>query len=413
MISRRALSEKLGRWVFALIFIGTHVTFLPMHLTGLMGMPRRVYTYPDNLGWDAFNLTSTIGAFLIAGGVLILIVDLIRNFRFDADRSAGNIWKAGTLEWLPSGLYSNRSIPVVTSRYPLWDQPQLAKDVEEGRYFLPNSATGERETIVTSPQLAEPQYLQRMPGPGWPHVLSAVFTAGFFLLLTVQLYWPAVISGVAAIGAIFWWIWGLDLPMKQSQADIGAGIIVPTYASGSRSHGWWAMVTLLVVSGMIFAMLVFSYLYMWSQRPHLFPRVDDAGVFVGGLALLAAALICAVLAGVVGRNSPLLAVLASLVSAGLLASSALVDLQVWWEDGVRPQTDARGALVYAFASWQAVFAAVCVMMGLYAIARLLAGLMSRDRPMTLEAISLFLVYSAIQGAIGLAITRGFGMLSDL
>ncbi|WP_262422797.1 hypothetical protein [Brevundimonas denitrificans] len=69
------------------------------------------------------------------------------------------------LEWLPSGLYSTRSIPVVKSLYPLWDNPELMREVKEGRYFLPGTATGERETLITSPLNAEPQYVARMPTP--------------------------------------------------------------------------------------------------------------------------------------------------------------------------------------------------------------------------------------------------------
>ena len=410
MISRRRLSERVGKWVFALTFIGTHVTFFPMHLTGLMGMPRRVYTYPDNLGWDAFNMTSTVGAFLIGSGVLILVIDLIRNFRFSSQDSVGNIYNSGTLEWLPSGLYSNRSIPVITSRYPLWDQKNLPNDVEQGRYFLPNAPTGERETIVTSPQLAEPQYLQRMPKPGWPHVLSAVFTAGFFLLLTVQLYWPSIISGIAAIGAIFWWVWDLDTPIAQKDADIGAGIRVPTYGSGPRSHGWWAMVVLLVVCGMIFGMLVFSYLYMWSQRSHLFLPAPNTGAFLPTLALLAGACLLAGAAFVVRKRSVLLSVAATAVSVGCLTASAALDGLSWWNDGFRPQTDAYGALIYAVVSWQAVFVAVSALMGIYAVARLLTGLLVAQRPMTMEAITLFLIYTSLQGVVGVALTRGFPLL---
>jgi cytochrome c oxidase subunit I+III len=155
--SRRALSERLGRWVFGLIFVGFNVAFFPMHVTGLAGMPRRVYTYPAGLGWDTLNLVSTAGAFMIAAGVLLFLIDLARSFRMSFEENAGNIWNAGTLEWLPSGTYSNRSIPIVNSREPLWDQPNLAKDVEAGRYYLPGAPTGGRETIMTTPLDARPE----------------------------------------------------------------------------------------------------------------------------------------------------------------------------------------------------------------------------------------------------------------
>src|SRR5690606_8503928 len=229
MGSRRALSDRVGRWVFWLTFTGVHVSFLPMHLTGLMGMPRRVYTYLPARGWDLPNLISTVGAFLIALGVALFILDLIRNFRFTTGQDAGNVHGGGTLEWLPAGLYSARSIPLIRSRYPLWDDPDLARDVEAGRYFLPGVAVQGRETLVTSPLSAAPQYLQSMPGPSiWP-VMAAVFTAGFFLILTIQLYAVAVVSGVLAVLSVLRWLWETDRPMPEPTADVGAGVRVPTY----------------------------------------------------------------------------------------------------------------------------------------------------------------------------------------
>src|SRR5690606_8721898 len=124
------------------VFVGFNVAFFPMHITGLVGMPRRVYSYQAGLGWEGLNMVSTAGAFLIAVGVLVLLVDLARRFRMSAEGNAGNVWSAGTLEWLPSGNYSNRSVPRVESLYPLWDQPGLAEQVKEGAHYLPNAPTG-------------------------------------------------------------------------------------------------------------------------------------------------------------------------------------------------------------------------------------------------------------------------------
>src|SRR5690606_18454445 len=121
MTSRRALSERLGKWTFWLMFAGMQITFLPMHLTGFMGMPRRVYTYLPGRSWEITNMISTVGAFIIAAGVAVLLFDLARKFRFTVKHDAGNVYGGGTLEWLPTGLYSVRSIPVVRSRYPVWD----------------------------------------------------------------------------------------------------------------------------------------------------------------------------------------------------------------------------------------------------------------------------------------------------
>ena len=189
--------------------------------------------------------------------------------------TAGNVWNAGTLEWLPNDIYGPRSIPLVTSREPLWDQPDLSSDVEAGRYYLPGTATGRRETIVTSPIEATPQYLLRLPGPGWTPFLAAVFTAAFFLLLTVKL----VTLALALRRARDRRDPGLDVGERSEAArprvEIGGGIKLPTYATGPLSHSWWAMVVLLLVAGSLYLAYVFSYLYLWTVSPQVWPRPEQ------------------------------------------------------------------------------------------------------------------------------------------
>ena len=85
--SGRMLSESLGRWNFWTMFIGFNLAFLPMHLTGLLGMPRRIYTYPDGLGWDWLNLATSCGSFLFAIGVALLAVNVMASLRRGARRS--------------------------------------------------------------------------------------------------------------------------------------------------------------------------------------------------------------------------------------------------------------------------------------------------------------------------------------
>ena len=200
-----------------------------MHVTGLAGMPRRVYTYSADLGWDTLNLVSTVGAFMIAAGVALFLIDLARNFRFAIDHHAGNVWNAGTLEWLPTGRYAVRSIPKVTSREPLWDQPALAEEVEAGGYFLPGAPTGGPETIVGSALGARPQYLLQLTGASWMPIGAAAFTAAFFLLLTLKQVLPAGVCGAIAFAMIVRWMWDTDPGASHPPVDIGDGIRIPVY----------------------------------------------------------------------------------------------------------------------------------------------------------------------------------------
>jgi cytochrome c oxidase subunit I len=119
----KLLSEKLGVWNFWLVFIGLNLTFFPMHMLGLLGMPRRQWTYHEGLGWTVYNFIETIGAFIIALGVLIFIINLVVSFRSGA-RAGADPWDAWTLEWAtasPPPEYNFVKTPVVRSRRPLGD----------------------------------------------------------------------------------------------------------------------------------------------------------------------------------------------------------------------------------------------------------------------------------------------------
>jgi cytochrome c oxidase subunit I+III len=410
MISRRPLSERLGRWVFGLTFGGFQIAFWPMHVAGLMGMPRRVYTYLPGSDLAAVNLVSTLGAYLVGAGVLLLVVDLARNFRFAADGNAGNVWGAGTLEWLPTALYSTRSIPVVRSREPLWDDPQLAADVEAGRYLLPGSATGYRETLITSPLRAEPQYLQIMPGPSvWP-LLAAVFTAGFFVLLTIEAAAIAVTSGVLAVACTLRWLWETDRPVAAKRVDVGAGIVLPTYVTGPSSHGWWALVILLVVVAMVWAMTVFSWFFLHGVQPGFWrpwPGADRAFVLVAGYAA-AAGLAFGARRLLAREANPLWSAPSTLLlAAGVLVGAYAWDALDWRAAALDPQLTAQAALVAAFQVQAGLLVAVAALMALYVAARTSRGLVTRPRSNTVDLAVLFLAYAATQAAASALLVRLF------
>jgi cytochrome c oxidase subunit I len=119
----RLLSERLGKWHFWLFFIGFHVTFDTMHIPGILGMPRRIYTYEADRGWATLNLICTIGAAFQIAGILIWLFNVLRSLR--KGTPAGNDpWDAWTLEWSttsPPPEYNFAEIPAVRSRRPLWD----------------------------------------------------------------------------------------------------------------------------------------------------------------------------------------------------------------------------------------------------------------------------------------------------
>ena len=172
--SRRALSERLGKLGFWLMFIGFNVAFFPMHITGLLGMPRRVYTYPAELGWDALNLISTRRRLHVRGrraGVPLSISsrNCVRPSPEPAPAMSGAPARSNGC---PTTSTARAAFRASTSREPLWDQPGLTRTSRPAATIC-RTATGWRETIVTSPIEAAPQYLLRLAGPGWTPLLAA------------------------------------------------------------------------------------------------------------------------------------------------------------------------------------------------------------------------------------------------
>jgi cytochrome c oxidase subunit 1/cytochrome c oxidase subunit I+III len=206
----RLLDERLGRWNFWTMFIGFNLGFFPMHISGLLGMPRRVYTYADGMGWDWLNLITTFGSFVFAVGVLLLIINVVASRRRRAP-AGDNPWDAPTLEWSvpsPPPPYNFAVIPTVGSRHPLWEgrlPPQQgdSKSYVEGGMALDHG----RETVGTTPLDAEPRIILKMPKDSFAPVLLSLSLTAFFAGLGLHIWWLAIAGLVCAGIDIIGWLW--------------------------------------------------------------------------------------------------------------------------------------------------------------------------------------------------------------
>jgi len=421
LMAARKLSDRLGRWVFWLMFLGFNIAFLPMHFSGLRGMPRRIFTYPGGMGLDWLNLVSSMGAAIFASGVLLFAWDSLWGWRRRAVPPR-NPWGAGTLEWLnplPGPSYGVRSVPEITSRYPLWDDPEVMRRVDEGREFLPDAEEGLRETLVTSVLDAKPIQCLRVPGNSFLPMLAALLTGAVFILTTFHLYWTGLAFGVAALFAILAWLWtGTSLIPEKAEKDVGKGTRLPLYSSGPHSVGWWAMFITMTGDMTAFASLVFAYFYYWTILP-VFPPLDAAGVPLGpGLFWPALAFAASMTAwglmlwarrcNTAGRPGGLR--LALLLSALFAAGSAAAMLMGPWKAGLDPESHSYPATVWVLLIWAAVHYGVGIIMQFYALARSLAGKLTREHDIDIRNIMLYWHFAAITGHVTLATVALFPLV---
>ncbi len=197
----RMPSRRLGVWAFGLLFAGFNLTFFPMHVLGLRGMPRRTYTYPADMGWDGLNLAATAGAVLMAAAVVVMLVNAVRSRR-SGRPAPDNPWNAETLEWAtssPPPPHNFDALPVVASRDPLWELPSEPHRVTGLREDCP-------EILVTHPVDAEPSHREELPKPSiWPLVVAIAVTVGF--IGSIFSPWWIVVGAVLAIPGSVAWYW--------------------------------------------------------------------------------------------------------------------------------------------------------------------------------------------------------------
>lgn len=210
-ITGRMMSERLGKWTFWTMFIGFNVAFFPMHITGLMGMPRRVYTYNADLGVGWLNLISTVGAFIFAIGILLLLINIWRSLRLGAP-AGNNPWDAATLEWSttsPPPVYNFATLPQVASRHPLWED--RLGETDKRSVLGDNSRDGMvldrgKETVGVTPLDAEPNVVLKMPEDSLlPFLLTLGMTILFFGLLT-KITYLMVLGGMLEVLILAIWL---------------------------------------------------------------------------------------------------------------------------------------------------------------------------------------------------------------
>lgn len=209
-LTGRMMSERLGQWSFWLIFAGFNATFFPMHILGLQGMPRRIYTYQPDLPWQGLNLFVSLSAIVLTAGFLLFFVNAIRSARF-GEVATDNPWNAPTLEWAttsPPPNYNFAMIPVVSGPQPLW-QNRDTLPVADGL------RTDRRELVVTTLAGAEPQAREASPQHSiWP--LWAAIATTIMLIWSIFSPWAVVWGAIPVAITLIGWFWPKGTPEDES-----------------------------------------------------------------------------------------------------------------------------------------------------------------------------------------------------
>jgi cytochrome c oxidase subunit I len=413
----KVLSRAYGIWSFWLTFIGFNVTFLPMHLTGLLGMPRRVFTYGAERGWDLLNLVSTVGAFIFAAGFLLFVWDCVRP-KGKQPSVKRNVWNAGTLEWagrVPADDWGLRSIPLINSRYPLWDDPKLLETIDSGKGLLADAKEGRRESLVTSVLDAKPVQVLRVGTPTWLPMLAAIGLGGTFIFPVWKLWWPTLGSGVFFLAVTLYWLWTgtAEIPEKQTK-DIGDSSRVPLYVAGPRSTGWWAMFITMTGDLTAFLAVLFGYFFFWTVHPAFPPQgIEGPGwqwpLVAGVLVLLTWG---ATLGGRLANAAGRVVLSRGLLVAGLVGAvlAGLALMAGPWTTGLDPTAHSYPAIVWGLVVWIVLHLGAGMIMQAYALARSIFGKLTPRHDADLWNVTLYWHFTGFCALLTALVIGGFPLL---
>ncbi len=411
LVSGRARIRSLGEAAFWLILVGFHGTFFLMHLTGLLGMPRRIDVYPDNPEWIWLNLTSSVFGFVMTIGFALFALDLVLQAVM-GQRSRRDPWRAPTLDWslaLPTPSYTFASIPGPRQL----DRPAgaVALPLARGEGLLPGAPRPRRELLVTTVGDARPDHVALLPGNSALPLAVAAAIGSFVLLMLAGFYALTPLSLVLV--AVLVWCWGRGLVRQGDAApvEVAPGLSLPVQTARRRTLGWSGNLCLLLANGTFFASLIFGVGFLslvapgWPAPP---ARAADAGaagwVVVALLALLVAA-ICARLADARQRNGhvsgrPALAGVAGNAVA-LVAIAALALLHM--DD---PTQHARDALRGVLAGYAALHALTAGGLAAFAWQQLRRGEIATRHGGALPTWRLWQDFAAATALIGAALVIG-------
>ena len=404
---------RLGETAFALIFIGFHTAFLAMHWVGLLGQRRRIDTYEVETGWGTINLVSSIGGFVLAIGLAMVLVDVVLH-AYVAVRGKRNPWGAGTLEWAtmsPPPSYTFASLPTVAGRDPCHDDPDLAVRLARGEGYLGEPREGRRETLTVDIATGSPHYLVVYPGNTRLPILLAAVTGFFFLSVLVKLFWitPIAVAGVAVLA---WrWVGQLGEVKDRGPQDVGRGVDLPLAGETDRSPGWWGSIFLLVANATFFGSLLFGYAFLWTVAPGwpppqwLEPMMAEPAAGIVGALVGALGMRLAIRDNRRGGGAHfgLAVALSGTLAVALIFAALLFRVPP-------PEGHAYAATLFVLGAYALFHALVTGLMQGFLLARVRAGRVSANRRAELPIVTVWADYLALVTVLSLLAAHLPGLL---
>src|SRR5262245_2684795 len=407
LLTGRTAVYRLSVPAFWLIFIGFNMTFFLMHLTGLLGMPRRIYTYPGHEGWNGLNLFSSVGGFIMTIGFGLVVIDLLAQLRYGR-RVRRDPWQAATLEWampIPPAPYAFASIPHVERRADDIAPRPLALSLARGEGYLGFPRTGWQETLGVHMTSGVPEQLIVLARPTYLPLLTAIATAVAVLTMLFKLYLLCLFSAVVTAGLFVLSGQSAGLDRDYGPLPVGRGLSLPPHTEMASGLPSWGLNFALVADATLFISLLFGTLFLWISAPGWPP----AAVPEPSLLLALAALVALAIAAAAGRGS-LRAGVGGPAPHGWIAIAAValllaIAMAVALISGVipHPREHALGATASALLAYVVLHAGIGLLFLISNVMRASAGFLSQRRLIDLRLTRLWLDYTAVTGAIAIGL----------
>jgi cytochrome c oxidase subunit I+III len=405
LLTGRTAVHRLSVPAFWLIFIGFNLTFFMMHLTGLLGMPRRIFTYGGDEGWNRLNLLSSVGGFVMTIGFALVAIDLIVQLRYGR-RVRRNPWGAPTLEWampIPPAPYAFASIPHVGSATDsvVPDALTLAR----GEGYLGFARNGWQETLGVHITSGVPDQLIVLPHPTYLPLCTALATGAAVLAMLFKFYLLALALALVTAGMFVFSAHRAGLARDYGPLPVGHGVNVPPHTEAAEAPAWLALICTLVADGTLFTSLLFGTFYLWIAAPNWPAAITPepsrmlALVAVATLAVAAAAARGSLRVVAAGRRAnawiglAVLALLAAIAAAvGLIAGVA-----------PNPREHALGATAAALLGYVALHAGIGLLFLVSNFLRLGAGFIAPRRVLDLRLTRVWLDYTLVTGVVAMGL----------